>query len=455
MRLLIAVCLIILSSGCERKLSDAPFPLRPLVYTEAASDEDEKAAAAALSDRFRSPDDLGLGLHRALLTHDRALFEDTFASPEEWAKAVGSTDIAKVSLTVKQTVEGSEDAWLLFTPAHPSEAPIGGLSSRLQLLSFDLGKGYDLRGKPAASGQEQQFYSNRLRLQLRGTDKIFSIPIPKIILTENGWKIAKEPIGVDPALRTYLEAGMHLKPELLQTDHYPYPFAVGNFWKYRVHETGTIETADTAANKAAKAAAKNPPPEKKTDVLIVRTTDELTAATAAASASSGTSTVPELTMRVAVTSVETFNEFGYWLATLEQTYNDPDRPPVITRYLATPRRIYRCNNECQKKIHNVSFILTYIAKQTPLFVFPLPEGEGWGEAGQKTNNRQSAYTVEEGFQIAQVPAGDFNKARIIVQNNAQGRESRYFVAGTGVVLRKFRAGAGEVVEELIHHRLMH
>jgi hypothetical protein len=426
--LLIASLCLLTATGCERKLRDLPRPLRPLVFTESLPTDDTAAGATAL-DNLRTPQDLGLTLYRSLITHDRALFTSTFASPELWAKAVGSTDVTKVTATVQKTLDGSDPLWDAFTPSDPTEAPVGGLSARLQLVSFDLGKGYDLRGKLAPSGQEQQFYSNRLSLQLRGTDKVFSISVPKIVLTEQGWRIAKEPLTIDPMLRTYLDAGMHLKPELLHTDHYPYPLAVGNFWKYRVHQVGTFPTPKPAPSAAT-------PP--------------------AAGLAPGISTPPaELTMRLSVTSVETFSAYGYWLVTFEQLYNTPERPSDSFRYLVTPKRIYLCDSECRKKIHNVSFVLAYIAKQTPHFIFPLPEEGGWGEAGLPVANRKSAFTVEPGEHKTQVPAGDFERARHIVRSTPQGRETRSFVAGTGIVLRKVRAGSAELTEELIQHRLMH
>jgi hypothetical protein len=425
----VALAAVALCASCERKLRDLPHPLRPLVFTEALPTNDAPAQALPL-DNLRTPHDLGLALYRALITHDRALFISTFASPEQWAKAVGSSDANKVADTVQKAIQGSEPVWAAFTPADPSEAPVGGLSTRLQLVSFDLGKGYDLRGKVAPSGQEQQFYTNKLKLQLRGTDKVFTVTVPKLILTEQGWRIAKEPLLIDPMLRTYLDAGMHLKPELLQTDHYPYPLAVGNFWKYRVTEVGSLPNMrppSPASSAPQQAASATPSPTPTTD----------------------------LTLRLAVTSIEAFSAYGYWVVTLEQLYNAPDRPADTFRYLITPKRVFPCNSECRKKANNVSFILAYIAKQTPHFLFPLPAEGGWGEAGQRVSARQGALAVEPGEQRVQVPAGDFERARVIVRTTPQGRESRAFVPGIGIVSRKVRAGSAELSEELIQYRLMH
>src|SRR5690606_26570311 len=120
-------------------------------------------------------------------------------------------------------------------PSEPSEEPVGGLSARLKLIEFKVGKGRDLAGKLAkpGAGEVVQHWGNDLRLAVRDTNKTFVLRVPKIVKTVNGWKVAA-PLELDSTLQIYLESGMHLKPELLTSEHYAYPLEVGNYWKYRI-----------------------------------------------------------------------------------------------------------------------------------------------------------------------------------------------------------------------------
>ena len=403
--------------GCERHMSGDDPPLRPLIYTELPPSEEVPEVQPPEEMTNISPEDLGYALFHALVDHDRAAYEAMFISPSEMSALI-HMPIETATKQTEEILKKSELLWTLFAPALEAEEPIGGLSARLKLAEFRLGKGRNLAGKIAAPELDEliQHWGNELRIELIDTDKVFTIRVPKIVKTPMGWRIA-QPIELDKTLQLFLEAGMHLKTDLLTSDHYPMPLEVGNFWKYKVDRSfGEI---------------KRPlqPGEIIEDVTV---TDMIT---------------------------DVVHRQGYWAVMFERTLVDPEKQgaegPEVTHFswLATPRMIVPCMRDCRNNIDNIGYLLGYISRQTPIFLFPIEVGQKWSTAGQKSNYYR--YEVRAYHQDPlMLPDGAFGGSYEIFGSIEEGRESRFFVPGTGIVMRTVRSGAGQKREELIKHRLI-
>ena len=272
-----------------------------------------------------------------------------------------------------------------------------------------------------------QHWGNELRIELLQTKKKFVIRVPKIVKTPQGWRIA-QPIDVDSSLRVFLETGMHLKSDLLRSEHYPMPIEVGNFWKYRVEkgERSTFNDHETGKN-----AAKSPTdPESALPLSTVTVTDMIT---------------------------DVMHRDGYWIVVFEKTTVDSSQPDPETEtfaWLVTPRMVFICKRDCRNQADNIGYLLGYIMRQTPIFIFPLDVGQKWDVAGSRTA-RYSRYEVRKYHQDpVVVPGGAYTGVFEIFGSVEEGRESRYFMPGTGIVMRIVRSGAGIKREELIQHRLI-
>lgn len=412
---MLALCLSFY--GCERHMSGDDPPLRPLIYTELPPTEEEVVEQPPAEMTNISPEDLGYALFHALVDHDRAAYEAMFISPSELSSLI-HMPIESATKQTDDILKKSELLWTLFAPTLEAEEPIGGLSTRLKLAEFRLGKGRNLAGKIAAPELDEliQHWGNELRIELIDTDKVFTIRVPKIVKTPMGWRIA-QPIELDKTLQLFLEAGMHLKTDLLTSDHYPMPLEVGNFWKYRIDRSvGEIKR-----------------PLQPGEII------------------------EDMTVTDMITDV--VHRQGYWAVTFERTLVDPERQgsegPEVTHFswLATPRMIVPCKRDCRNNIDNIGYILGYISRQTPIFLFPIEVGQKWSTAGQKSNFYR--YEVRAYHEEAlMLPDGAFGGSYEIFGSIEEGRESRFFVPGTGVVMRTVRSGAGQKREELIKHRLI-
>ena len=423
MRCVWFVCVFLALAGtmsCERHMSGDDPPLRPLVYTEMPPQETETVEEAPDPIINIAPEDLGYGLFQALVAHDRQQYESMFISAPALATLV-RMPLDDAQQQTKSFIRKSEILWTLFAPAIEAETPIGTLASRLKLAEFRIGKGRNLAGKIASPDADDlvQHWGNELRIELLNSDKTFTIRIPKIVKTATGWRIANA-IELDRSLQLFLESGMHLSSDLLTSEHYPIPLEVGNYWKYRIlHSMGQdIRPAETP-QKPDEAAAESTVTDMITDII---------------------------------------HRDGYWIATFERTFVDPDNQtdgPEISHYswLVTPRMIYPCMRDCRNNADSISYLLGYITRQTPVFVFPLEVGAKWSVSGQKDNfYKYEVRTLHKEATV--VPAGAFTGAYEIFGSIEEGRESRFFVPGTGIVMRTVRGGVGQKWEVLVKHRLI-
>ena len=401
-----------LGAGCERHMSGNEPPMRPLIYTELPPVEDSDAQEPAPPVVNIAPEDLGYVLFHALVDHDRAAYESMFISPKELATLIHMPEEAAGKKTA-EILRKSESLWTLFSPVLEAEEPIGGLSTRLRLLEFRLGKGRNLAGKIASPEEDTliQHWGNELRIELVNSPKIFTIRVPKIVRTPQGWRIA-EPVEIDKTLQLFLEAGMHLKTDLLSSEHYPMPLEVGNYWKYRIDRT--FEDS----------------------VTIIPTEHE--------------ATVTDMIQGI-------IHREGYWIVSFERTLSDPDRleAPEVSHFswLVTPRMILPCLRDCRANVDNIGYLLGYIMRQSPYFVFPLRVGQKWNLAGQSSNHARYEVRSRHEESIT-VPGGAFSGTYEIYGSIEEGGETRYFMPGTGVIMRTVRTGSGIKREILIKHRLI-
>ncbi|MBQ9394005.1 MAG: hypothetical protein IJU23_00575 [Proteobacteria bacterium] len=405
---------VLFAFGCERHMSGDEPPLRPLIYTELPPGAVEAPEIAAETLINIAPEDLGYALFHALVEHDRESYESMFISGDELSALI-HMKLEDASKQSSDILKKSELLWRLFSPVLESEEPIGGLSTRLRLSEFRLGKGRNLAGKIAQPEVDEviQHWGNELRIELLGTEKIFTIRVPKIVQTPKGWRIA-QPVELDKTLQLFLESGMHLKTDLLTSEHYPMPLEVGNYWKYRVEKT----VGETLIQ-----------PEAGQEVTV---TDMIT---------------------------DIIHKQGYWIVTFERTLQDPSKDDEegqeITHFswLATPHLILPCYRDCRNNADNIGYLLGYISRQTPIFLFPIEVGQKWDTAGQKGNFYRYEVRARHETPIV-VPGGAFSGAYEIFGSIEEGRESRFFVPGTGIVMRQVRSGAGQKREVLIRHRLI-
>ena len=394
--------------------------MRPLVYTELPPTEEAETPQVSEPMLNLAPEDLGYGLFHALIDHDRNAYESMFIS----ANALETLIHAKPEDAERQTkdiIRKSEMMWTLFVPTLVAEEPIGGLSSRLRLSEFRLGKGRNLAGKIATPETDElvQHWGNELRIELLDSDKVFVIRIPKIVKTPQGWRIAA-PIELDKTLQVFLETGMHLKSDLLTSEHYPMPLEVGNFWKYRI-EKGDLKVDPTSG-------------EVDRNMVVAQ----------------------EATVNDMITDI--IHREGYWIVSFERTLVDPEKQtdePEISHFswLVTPRTIYPCKRDCKNNADSIGYLLGYLLQQTPIYIFPLEVGKRWDQTGKKDNYYK--YEVRALHQEAiVVPSGSFDQVYEIFGSIEEGRESRYFVPGIGVVMRTVRGSVGQKTEVLIKHRLI-
>jgi hypothetical protein len=387
-----------------------------LAYTEAPPEQATPGQEEENEALFVAPEDLGMTLYQALVEQERTDFESVFVTAPELVELIRAEQKG-AQASVAEYIRKSEPTWTLFTPVEASEESIGGLGGLLRLVDFELGRGRNLAGKLSRSGDDiVQHWGNELKLQLIDGTKTFVVRVPKIVKVRGGWKLAQG-IEADPALRMYIEAGIHLKAELLLPEHYPYPLAVGNYWKYRVRQIGT------SANEALE--------------------EQLEA--------QGEMQAEEQTVTLSIT--ELLPRRGYLIASLERQASAVDAKRTLFRYLATPRHIYHCTRDCYDNIDDLSYLLGYMSKQTPIMLFPLRRGSGWDKAGRLApHNRYEVKSQPDAHVV--VPAGDFVNPFIIVGSIEEGHEERSFVPAVGVVQRRVRSGTGPRVEELLEYRVL-
>jgi len=385
---------------------------------------------------------LGQTLYKALITRDEALWEHAFVSHASYAHMV-HIRLPEAAKFVDEQLGDSTETWQLFYVEHTSEAPEGGLGQVFEFAGLELGQGRLANGKPAKDEPPDQHWGNILKLKLRGSQVTFDLHIPKILRVVDR---RKSPSGVpilsvasaikaSKELETFVAAGLHLKPELLRSQEYPYPLAIGNFWRY--HRTPDDPSLQEAQWRD--------PLEAIEDGL-----DDLP------------QSVEVSEVLLEVLNLELYHSAR--LVKLRRSFNDPQLTKQDFYWLMTPRRIYACSSSCAKNVEDMSWLLSYLQREDPLFEFPLRPGYAWGSQG-----KAARFEVLRELEDIEVPAGTFAGTLMLsgqLQDKALSdpflnvtKQRRAFAPGKGVVRRTLEGVTRDGLkrklrEELVESRIM-
>lgn len=386
----------------------------------------EGPAGEGVDVHVATPEGLGAEVFRAMTTQDQELFESLLID------APGLQALAKVKeKTAQKRVErlrkASRRSFRTLTPKTMSEAPQGGMHSKLVYVRTRIGKGATIWGKEPRRGEQTvQHWNNAVifRLAKPGEDTsqivptteeesskdgpFFELALGRMLKTPDGeWRLASAP-SFSGAFHVWLRSGFHLKAKMLTPEHHPFPLSVGNFWRYRVRRAGDIA----------------PDEEELLDVT------------------------PE-EVRLEVTEVDKYD--GYRIVTLRRTHTRDKQSVSTQRLLVTARLLYFCTSYCKYKGADLGYVLGYVRINTPLMVFPIEGGMGWRTGGRRpTSSSRPTYTVREAVEDIVVPAGQFAET-LPVEGK---REVRWFKPGVGIVQRSVRTDHGTRTQELIEYRVL-
>lgn len=484
--LLCAALCGVMSGACEQGplVPRTPVPLQPLVFTvrpdltpEANAVRErrlmrellEGASAGHTWGRLSRPPSLpqtvdaaqlGQALFDALVKRDEGLWEHAFISPRSYAALVHVKE-EKARERIDEFLASAQPVWALFDIERVSEAPEGGLGAVFKLVELRLGQGRDLHNRRASDPRDiVQYWGNTLVLGLHQVEGVvFELSIPKIIRTPDLRKASDgrpmlavaSKLSAPAELETFIAAGLHLKPELLRSQDYPYPLAVGNFWRYHRRKR------DEAAPSAADASATPPTPSRRAGRRADPTADELDLSTLITSQSSFDA--DEVLLEI--TAMERYGTMR--LVKLRWSYNDQELTKREDAWLVTPRRIYTCARACQRRVDNLDWMLRHLRERVPLFEFPLRPGQSWGQTRRskkptyQTAQRVEDVTVPAGIFIATLPIeGISGRDDPFIQVTAQRRD---MARSQGVVRRRLegrtrKGDAVVIVEELVESRIM-
>lgn len=465
--------------GCAPDAPEEPPPLQPLIYTEYPDLTPQGAAVRerrlkrqlvegisegdwgrleqddeATLPRFDEPQALGEAIVEALLERRESLWEHTFISSDDYADLVGVGD-ASAREFVDNQIGKSLPLWKLFSQRRSSEMPEGGLSERFEFVELKLGSSRTREGAGSDEDSEiVQYWNNQIVLRNLDAHVEFELSIPRIFRIHGTAEAEREPppqedadephggdsifrvgseIEVDPTLRTFLDVGLHLKPQLLRPQEYPFPMGVGSFWRYRRYDAdeGIVDDGDP----------------------LDRRLDEGPQGLAA---------------EEVIVEVREVSRYGpIRLVELLRAYDDRTYTRVRQWWVLTPRRIYDCDSSCREQIDDIGWMLGYFERQVPLMTFPLRRDLSWAEGG-RTVDGEADFSVHHQWHEVQTPAGTFARAYRIEGRAALGSTDpyvtgaglvRYFAPDRGVISRHLTASEQskedvDVIEELVEYRLM-
>lgn len=405
---------------------------------------------------IQDPETLGRAIFTALVERDEAGWDALFVAPEDYAGLV-RVDLENARKFVDTLQASSLPVWRSFAPGLTSETLDGGLGAVLEFVDLELGEGRRVDGPIAQEGDTVvQHWGNILKLRLRDHELVFELKISKILRIQSPMATPGaatlslgSPIVMSPLLESYASAGLHLKPELLETREYPYPLAVGNFWRYQRSRLTRAQGAGSPGESPDSGGA--PGGEQP----------------------GGSSVFAALDATESLLEVVTVDRYGSRrLVTLRRSYNDEALSTSYQHLLLLPRRIYACSAACRRHIKDLRWLLGYLDRETPIFVFPLGLQQAWGAGGDLLSDEDSArsravFEVAADWRDVSTPAGTYTNTVEIrglgpygdMDRSYRGLEqTRYFAHGHGLVQRVLREkGAPEaatIVEKLVESRIM-
>lgn len=424
--------------ACDNGPQQSPDPpLRPLLYTEGDREGDAfnldgweiwttpgldphaypssvtRAAATTPSEEafdLRSPEGLIRTAYYAATHGDLQTLQELTLSKDE-LRSVARIPQSRTDERSTALQESMRTLMLSFRPESATDARADNLSGLIQPTAIELGAPRRIDGSLVSSPDDaEMFSSNRLRIHVLDSSIDFDVRFPRILKDEAGlWKFSEGP-AVDSTWNNFRRPGLDLKPALLQGEHAPFPFDVGNYWHYELKRIphGAHEDSEEI------------PPTR------------------------------SLAYRDTVSDVHNGNIFQ--VVTLRRTFADPARSPQSRRLLVTPRHIYQCTPMCFSRRNNLRFLLQYMSRTTPSFVFPASQALSWREGGHQDG--RTTRMAERSEEVLVVPAGSFNNSLRITPTTGAGSQVVYFQEGIGVLREEHRDG--DILEQanLVQYRIL-
>ncbi|MBH24501.1 MAG: hypothetical protein CMH57_08625 [Myxococcales bacterium] len=387
--------------------------------------EEAKASERKRGKIFKDPNALAEAVFEAIVAQDQERYEQLFIGPGGLRRlvGVGEETAERRTAALRRSAQPTFD---LFKPGNPSEEPEGGLVSKLALLKVEIGKAGTLEGKtPRRNDETVQYWGTTIQFEVRvdppkdaaGLERqkpepiTFAVTLGRMLLApESGWKLAEAP-KVSADFKTYLEAGLHLKPEMMEPEHHPFPLSVGNFWLYRLQR----------------------PDEDDPDNIL------------------GMANRSSHTLRVEVADVERY--IGYRVVTIRRIVTRKETNTQVEYLLVTPRRVYPCGRYCKSRSNELKYVLDFIRQNAPTLLFPLKPGMGWTYGGELVSDK-TRYRTEPELDSVAVPVGEFSDTLVILSQTRSGLDTRYFKPGVGVVRRAVRGNTGTRFEDLVDFRIL-
>jgi hypothetical protein len=372
-----------------------------------------------------TPEAVARALFRALSQQDSELLEWLLMTPRDYA-ATARTSLSTAEDHMAEVAAETRAVFQTFAGEVPSEQRPGGLGSMLDIDSVSVGAGRLASGELADDDEPSvMVWGTEVRMRLHDSDQVFRLRMPKLLVTPDGqWRLAEAP-RIGGMLQLFIDMGFHLSPTLLAFEHYPLPLQTGNYWTYQVR----VEEGEWDAD-----ARRRHRPRSEGDA-----------------AGTGQPAEPGLlTFRDDVVARQDYD--AYALVRIRRRYDDPDQSTDRIDLLLTPRRVYRCNRDCRRRIEDVSWLLAHLSRRVPELIFPLRPGVAWRTGGRL--DLDGEYQTRHDYEVADVPAGHFEHSVCITRSITEGREHRYFVPGIGIVLTHIDTPTESRFYELVDYRIM-
>lgn len=426
------------TTGCDNNSyrSDNQ-PLRPLLYTESEQSlqpfelegwelwttpdldphaypgialEQEKRMMSGDAFDHRSPEGLIRAAYVAATRGDLAMLQ-SLALDEEGLTTIARVPTSRAAARHQALQRSLEEFMRLFRPESATDARPDGLSGLIQPSGIQLGPPRRIDGSIVADVADAEMYSaNTMRIHVLSSTIDFDVRFPRLLKDESGeWRLSEAPT-VSDTWQSFRRPGLDLKPELLDAEHAPFPFDVGNYWHYELKQLpldGSESPEEVAPTRA-------------------------------------------LAYRDTVSEIYSGNIYN--VVTLRRTFADPARDSEIRHLLVTTRHIYTCSRECYRRRENLSYLLGYMGRSTPLFVFPANRNHAWREGG-RTGGRSTRIAETSDVPII-VPAGSYGASVHIRHADGGTGASIYFAEGVGVLREEQRHGAQLHQANLVQYRIL-
>jgi len=443
-RTLLAVSLLLAPAltACPPSNEHIDPPLRPLVYTESENPgeapqipgyemwtdgSDPTAYPGLPSNHLPSvlpemepeiaadadPERLARAVFAALCDTSADL-DDMLLTPSEYsAAAYTSADAARLHML--EVAAETREVAAAFRGELRSEQRAGGLGTLLTIESVRVPSGRLASGEQAEEPElAVMVWGTEVVMRLGETDQTFRLRLPKVLRTADGrWGLAEAP-ELGGRFEMYLAMGFHLSSQMLAFEHYPLPLHTGNYWTYQIRALPRL-AGDGHAE-----------PEHTLDHDLPRFRDEVVAR-------------------------DDFD--GYALVRVRRNWLESDQRSSDRWYVLTARRVFRCNRDCRRNIERIDWLLSHLSTSvTPEYVFPLSPGMGWRSGGR--SDLEGDYQSWSDFELAVVPAGQFERAIRVTHSARAGRVNSFFVSGLGPVLERIDGATDTTYHELVDYRII-